>query len=145
MADTHNQEMRSYNMSRIKSKDTKPELIVRKFLHSNGFRYRLHVKHLAGKPDLVLKKYNITIFINGCFWHRHLNCKYATVPKSNTEYWHSKFQSNIENDRKQIDQLKLEGWKVIVIWECELKPEKMKQTLKQLYDFIVTNSPKDTS
>ncbi len=92
MTDTHSPEIRSYNMSRIRSKDTKPELIVRKYLHKNGFRFRLHVKTLPGKPDIVLPKYKTVIFVHGCFWHGHKGCKYFVIPKRNIEYWKNKIQ-----------------------------------------------------
>ena len=133
MADVHDKKTRSYNMSRIRGKDTKPEILVRKFLHSKGLRYRLHVKNLPGKPDLVLKKYNTVIFIHGCFWHGHENCKYFKLPKTRTEWWKEKIEKNIERDDKNIFELKDRGWNVIVIWECELKVSKKDETLKKLY------------
>lgn len=103
MADSHTKEVRSFNMARIKSKNTKPELLVRKFLFSKGFRYRLHDKRLPGRPDIYLPRYNTVIFVNGCFWHRHEKCKYATVPKSNTDYWERKIEKNLSRD-KDIQQ-----------------------------------------
>ncbi len=121
MADVHSKETRSYNMSRIRSKDTKPELLVRKFLHKNGFRFRLHVRDLPGKPDIVLPKYKTVIFIHGCFWHGHEGCRYFVVPKTRTEWWLNKIGVNISNDQKAEEQLTAAGWKVIKIWECELK------------------------
>lgn len=125
MADVHSKEIRSYNMSRIRNKDTKPEMLVRKFLHKNGFRYRLHVKDLPGKPDIVLPKYKTVIFIHGCFWHGHEGCKYYVVPKSRTEWWLNKIHANIARDRKDLDSLVSLGWKILTIWECELKiPDK---------------------
>ena len=120
MTDVHEPEVRSYNMSRIRSKDTKPELIVRKFLFRNGFRYRLHVKNLPGKPDIVLPKYQTVIFIHGCFWHGHHNCKFAAIPKTRTDWWMNKIQHNNERDTKNNLELKLKGWNVISIFECEL-------------------------
>ncbi|MCP4481345.1 MAG: DNA mismatch endonuclease Vsr [bacterium] len=113
-------EKRSENMAKIKSKDSKAELIVRKRLHALGFRYRLHSKILIGKPDIVLAKYKAVIFVHGCFWHRH-NCKRATIPKSNTEYWDSKFKRNIDRFKEVSECLKKNGWNVFVIWECEVK------------------------
>ena len=113
--------LRSRNMSAIKSKDTKPEIFVRRFLHSNGLRFRLHQKDLTGKPDIVLKKYNTLIFVNGCFWHRHEKCKYATTPKTNVNFWNQKFNQNVKRDQKCHEALREFGWKVIVIWECEVK------------------------
>ena len=108
-------------MSQIRSKDTKPELLVRKFLHKNGFRYRLHVKNLPGKPDIVLPKYKTVIFVHGCFWHGHEGCKYYVVPKTRTEWWLEKIGKNTANDLKAKKSLITEGWKVLNIWECKLK------------------------
>ena len=102
MADVHSKEIRSYNMSQIKGKNTKPEMLVRKFLHTNGFRYRLHVKNLPGKPDIVLPKYKTVVFVHGCFWHGHAHCKYFVVPKTRTDWWLNKINSNITNDAKAI-------------------------------------------
>jgi len=132
MADTHTKQQRSYNMSMIKSKNTKPELLVRSFLHANGFRFRLHKKDLPGKPDIVLPKYKTVIFINGCFWHGHENCKYFTIPKTRTKWWTDKINTNKTNDAKTIDALKKDGWKVIVIWQCQLKTAKVEKTLISL-------------
>jgi DNA mismatch endonuclease (patch repair protein) len=102
MADTHDKATRSYNMSQIKSKDTKPELLVRKFLHAQGFRYKLHDKKLPGKPDIVLPKFKTVIFVHGCFWHGHKNCKYFVMPKSRVEYWSNKIHRNQQNDKKTM-------------------------------------------
>jgi DNA mismatch endonuclease (patch repair protein) len=132
MADVHSKETRSYNMSRIKSKNTKPEMLVRQFLHKNGFRYRLHVKDLPSKPDIVLPKYKTVIFIHGCFWHGHEGCKYYVVPKTRTEWWLNKIQGNAINDTKAETLLKEAGWKIIKIWECELKKLLSEKTLAQL-------------
>ncbi|PSL49500.1 T/G mismatch-specific endonuclease [Chitinophaga niastensis] len=132
MADVHNKETRSYNMSRIKGKDTKPEILVRKFLHASGFRYKLHVKELPGKPDIVLPKYQTVIFVHGCFWHGHDGCKYYVVPKTRSEWWLNKINGNIENDKKNKNFLIKLGWIVIDIWECELKPQNIQQTLVNL-------------
>ncbi|MDP2414290.1 very short patch repair endonuclease [Daejeonella sp.] len=121
MADVHSKEIRSYNMSRIRSKNTKPEMLVRKFLHKNGFRYRLHVKNLPGKPDIVLPKYKSVIFIHGCFWHGHEGCKYYVVPKTRTDWWLKKIMTNTSNDLKAEETLLSKGWKIIRIWECEIK------------------------
>lgn len=119
-------------MSQIKCKNTKPEMLVRKFLHANGFRYRLHVKKLPGKPDIVLPKYKAVIFVNGCFWHGHEGCKYFIVPKTRTEWWLNKINGNIANDLKAIKALKKEGWKIIKLWECNLRPSTISKTLKLL-------------
>jgi len=115
-------------MSRIKGKDTKPELIVRSLLHSMGYRYRLHQKNLPGKPDLVFKKYRTVIFVHGCFWHRHKGCKFAYEPKSRQEFWQRKFLENEARDIKNQSTLGNLGWKVLVIWECEVDNiEKLKR------------------
>ncbi len=119
--DRISQEHRSWNMSRIRSKDTKPEMIVRSLLHRMGYRFRLHVKTLPAKPDIVLPKYKTIIFIHGCFWHKHSDCKEATTPKSNTAFWQTKLAKNVERDRKKKEKLKRLGWDIIVIWECEIK------------------------
>ena len=116
-------------MSKIKSKDTKPELLVRKFLFANGYRYRLYDKKLAGKPDIVLPKYKTVVFVHGCFWHGHENCKYFVVPKTRTERWLEKINSNITNDKKHITALHQQGWKIITIWGCKLKTNNAHATL----------------
>ena len=108
-------------MSRVRSKDTIPEILVRSFLFKNGFRYRIHSKHLPGKPDIVLNKYNLVILINGCFWHGHKGCIRSKLPETNKLYWLKKIKSNIERDKKNIYQLKKMGYRVFVIWECKLK------------------------
>src|ERR1700712_4365898 len=141
MADVHSKETRSYNMSRIRSKDTKPEMLVRKFLHKSGFRYRLHVRDMPGKPDIVLPKYKTVIFIHGCFWHGHQGCKYYVVPKTRTEWWLNKINGNINNDLKAIKALKKEGWEIINIWECDLKAKKSVLTLNKLPGKIVPSRP----
>lgn len=124
-------------MSRIKGKDTKPEMLVRKFLFAEGFRYRLHDKKLPGKPDVILPKYKTVIFVNGCFWHGHQNCKYFVVPKTRTEWWLNKINTTIANDKKVVESLQNDGWKTIVIWECELKKEKSENTLSELIKKII--------
>ena len=121
-------------MSRIKGKNTKPEMLVRKFLHANGFRYRLHVKNLPGKPDIVLPKYKTVIFVHGCFWHGHEHCKYFVVPKTRTEWWLEKINSNIANDNKVSKALKQESWSIIELWQCELNPKEANDTLKTLLE-----------
>jgi DNA mismatch endonuclease (patch repair protein) len=132
MADVHDKETRSYNMSRIKGKDTKPELLVRKFLFANGFRYKLHDKNLPGKPDIVLPKYKTVIFVQGCFWHGHDNCKYASVPKTRTEWWLNKINGNKQKDIINIRKLSLAGWKVICIFECSLKKNNKDKSLTNI-------------
>ena len=136
MADVHDPETRSYNMSRIRGKDTKPEMLVRKYLFGKGFRYRLHDKKLPGKPDIVLKKYKTVIFIHGCFWHGHEGCKYFKIPDTNTEWWAKKIQTNQEHDEKAIRELSDLGWKVLVIWECGLKPKTKQRTLEEVSEKI---------
>ena len=113
-------EQRSRNMSAIKSKNTKPEIKVRKVLHSMGYRFRLHSKNLPGSPDIVLPKYKTVIFVHGCFWHRHQNCKYASTPKTRQEFWNKKFNENINRDKINQENLSSKGWKIIVVWECEI-------------------------
>lgn len=119
--DNHTPEQRRRNMSAVKSKDTKPEILVRKCLHAAGFRFRLHVKELPGKPDIVLPKYKIAIFVNGCFWHRHPGCKYASTPSTNSDFWNAKFEENTARDKRNYAQLEELGWKVVILWECEVK------------------------
>jgi len=126
--DTLTQEQRTRCMSRIKSKNTKPEIIVRKVLTKLGYRYRLHVKILPGKPDIVFSKRKLVIFINGCFWHQHQGCKRQSLPKTNTEYWHNKLQRNIEKQKKDIDELISLKWKVTIIWECDTRNEEVLTT-----------------
>lgn len=132
MADVHSKATRSYNMSRIRSANTRPELLVRKFLHAHGYRYKLHDKGLPGKPDIVLPKYRTVIFIHGCFWHGHANCKYYKVPQTRTQWWLNKIYTNKANDAKAVKALKKEGWHIITIWECRLKPAKADKTLTTL-------------
>ncbi|MGV3705097.1 MAG: very short patch repair endonuclease [Arcticibacter sp.] len=131
MADVHTKETRSYNMSRIRSKNTKPEVLVRKHLHKRGFRFRINVKHLPGKPDIVLTKYKTVIFVNGCFWHGHKSCKYFVVPKTRTEWWLNKISRNNLNDEKAIQALKDQGWLSIILWECELRSEYLDSTIEK--------------
>ena len=132
MADVHNKKTRSYNMSMIRSKDTKPEIIVRKFLFGNGFRYKLHDKMLPGKPDLVFPKYKTVVFIHGCFWHGHEGCKYFVVPKTRTEWWIDKINRNKQLDIENLRKLKKMGWKVLTVFECKLRPKNREKTLNQL-------------
>ena len=127
-------------MSRIRSAHTQPEIVVRKFLHAQGFRYTLHNKKLPGRPDIVLPKYKTIVFIHGCFWHGHANCKYYVVPKTRTEWWLNKINTNKDNDTKAIKALKKEGWKIIIIWECNLKPAKIEKTLAALLKKVERNS-----
>jgi len=126
MVDHLTRQMRSWNMSRIRSKDTNVEIILRSLLHRMGYRFRLHCKDLPGKPDIVLPKYKAVIFVHGCFWHRHKGCKRCTTPSSNLRYWQAKFDRNIKKDKENTAELRKNGWRVMIIWECKLKyPEKL--------------------
>jgi len=132
MSDVHDKQTRSYNMSQIKGKDTKPEIMVRKFLFANRFRYKLHDKKLSGKPDIVLPKLRTAIFVHGCFWHGHEDCKYFVVPKTRRKFWLDKINGNKKRDEENFLSLKNEGWKVFSIFECELKGTKQERTLKKI-------------
>lgn len=134
MVDVVDPATRSRMMSGIRGKNTKPELLVRKYLHTRGLRYRLHVKNLPGKPDLVFPKYRTVVFVHGCFWHHHAGCKYATMPSSRPDFWATKLSDNVARDQYQHTALDGLGWRVIVVWECEL----MKDTsrLRLLYSEI---------
>ena len=120
MADTVDRKTRSRMMSRIRGRDTRPELALRKSLFRMGFRYRIHVGALPGRPDLVLPKHHAVVFVHGCFWHRHRECKFATMPSSNVEFWQQKFARTIERDARTVDELRRTGWRVTVAWECAL-------------------------
>lgn len=137
--DNHTKAVRSYNMSRIRSTNSKPEELVIKYLFSKGLRYRKNVKKLPGKPDIVLSKYKTIVFVNGCFWHAHQGCRYFVMPKSNTEYWNEKIDRNIKRDALVYKQLSEAGWNVIIVWECELKKAKRENTLEYLYYNILRN------
>ena len=133
MADRISEEKRSWNMSRIKGSDTKPEIAVRSFLHRQGLRFRVNDKNLPGKPDIVLKKYRTIVFVDGCFWHRHTGCKFAYTPKSRTEFWIKKFKSNVKRDRIVNPMLKEQSWNVVRIWQCETKTsEKLSHFTNQI-------------
>lgn len=138
MADTKTPEERSLNMSHIRSTNTKPEELVRKYLFSQGFRYRKNDKRLPGKPDIVLPKYRTVVFVNGCFWHMH-NCSRSRLPKSNLDYWEPKINRNVERDKKNYELLKEQGWNVIIVWECELKKKVREEKLQELCDEIKMN------
>lgn len=131
MADVLSKEQRAKCMSMVKSKNTKPEIQVRCFLFAHGFRFRLHRKDLPGKPDIVLPKYKIAIFVNGCFWHGH-NCRYAKLPATNTVFWQEKIKGNVVRDTKNISELQRMGWRIYIIWQCELKPKLIETTLENL-------------
>lgn len=142
MTDVHTKEVRSYNMSRIRSKNTKPEMAVRKYLFAHGFRYKLHSKDLPGKPDIVLPKYGTVIFVHGCFWHGHEGCKYFVVPKTKTEWWLNKIARNKQLDKEHVKQLKEDKWNVIMLFECKLKKDKIDSTLKALIKKLNKNFSK---
>ena len=135
MADRMTPEQRHRCMSRIRGRDTKPELVVRRWLWHQGFRYRLHVRRLPGTPDIVLRRYHTVINVNGCFWHHHEGCKYFKWPTSNAEFWRKKISGNVERDKANIQRLQDAGWKVITIWECMLKNE-IEKTLANLKEEI---------
>jgi DNA mismatch endonuclease (patch repair protein) len=129
MVDVHSKKVRSYNMSRIRARNTKPEIQVRKFLYSNGLRFRLFNKGLPGTPDIVLPKFKSVIFVHGCFWHGHKGCKKFVIPKTRTEFWMNKINTNIINDKKNTAALEKDEWKVFIVWECELNNEERFQKL----------------
>ena len=137
--DNRSKEARSKNMSNIPSKNTKPEETVRKYLFSHGFRYRKNVSKLPGKPDIVLPKYKTVIFVNGCFWHAHEGCKWFVPPKTNKEFWENKFQYNRSRDEKNYLKLQTLGWKVVVIWECEIRHKDTQTALNNLIKQIIGN------
>lgn len=121
MVDVVDSATRSRMMSGIRGKDTKPELLIRKYLHARGLRFRLHVKDLPGKPDMVFPKYRTVVFVHGCFWHRHAGCKYATIPSNRADFWENKLSDNVVRDQYQLAALNELGWHVVVVWECELR------------------------
>ncbi len=134
MVDHISPEKRSWNMSRIRSKNTKPEKIVRSLLHRLGFRFRIHKNNLLGKPDIVLKKYNTVLFVHGCFWHQHKGCSRCFTPKDNINYWKPKLERNVSKFVEDKKNLKKLGWNVVVIWECETKnPENLKRKIQNLF------------
>jgi DNA mismatch endonuclease (patch repair protein) len=134
MADSLTKSRRSWNMSRIKGKDTGPEKIVRSLLHRMGFRFSLHKSTLPGKPDLVMPKHQTVVFVHGCFWHRHKGCKGATMPKSRTEWWRVKLEGNAARDQRNQTELRRTGWRVLTVWECETaNREKLSNRLEKLF------------
>ncbi|MFP6901892.1 MAG: very short patch repair endonuclease [Opitutales bacterium] len=140
MTDIVSEEQRSYIMSRVTSKDTKPELLVRSYLHRCGFRFRVHGKKLSGKPDLVFPKYNTVVFVHGCFWHRHEGCPRATMPSSRVEFWRNKFERNVARDEDNQRALRGLGWRVIVLWECEISTIKAREARLPLLTVEIGNS-----
>lgn len=139
MSDTMTREQRHYCMSRIRGKDTRPEMVVRRWLHSEGFRYSLHSRRLPGCPDIVLRRYHTVIFINGCFWHGHPGCDNFRMPRSNVEFWQEKIRRNKERDAQEVAALEALGWNVIVVWECELSRRARDLTLRNLVDAVRRN------
>lgn len=127
---------RSEIMSQIRSKNTKPELVVRKALHRLGFRFRLHRRELPGSPDIVLPKYHTAIFVNGCFWHQHTLCGGNRIPATHREYWSLKLQRNVDRDKKNLRKLRRQGWSVLVLWECQLK-KNASRTLERIQNFLL--------
>jgi DNA mismatch endonuclease (patch repair protein) len=136
MVDVHDNATRSFNMSRIRSKNTKPEIIVRKFLFSKGYRFRLHNKDLPGRPDITLPKYSTVIFVHGCFWHGHDGCNYYVVPSTRTEWWLNKINRNKERDTRNVKELEAMQWKIITIFECDLKKDKIEDTFNNIIKMI---------
>jgi DNA mismatch endonuclease, patch repair protein len=134
MTDVHKKKQRSFNMSRIRGRNTGPEMKLRSLLHTAGYRYGLHRNDLPGKPDVVLTKYKAVIFVHGCFWHRHAGCRFATTPQNNAEFWREKLDRNVARDKRDVAALESSGWKVIRVWECELRksPDKILRWLKRL-------------
>ena len=141
--DNRTPESRSRNMSRIPSKNTKPEEIVRKYLFGQGFRYKKNVSNLPGKPDIVLPKYKTVVFVNGCFWHAHKGCKWFVPPKSNTEFWGKKIAYNIERDKRNYKKLEDLGWRVIIVWECEIRHSDSQRSLELLKAKIINGEEHD--
>ena len=139
MADNHSPTVRSYNMSRIRSSNTKPEEFVRKYLFSCGLRYRKNDKRYPGKPDMIFPKYRVAVFVNGCFWHSHTGCPGFVMPKSKVDYWQPKLERNKQRDAKHISELQANGWRVITVWECELKKTVRDKRLVRLYNEIVSH------
>ncbi|NMA74554.1 MAG: DNA mismatch endonuclease Vsr [Bacteroidales bacterium] len=138
MSDIYSKSKRSEIMSKISGKETSPEILVRKYLFAKGFRYRKNVKDLPGKPDIVLRKYNTIIFVHGCFWHGHTNCNRASLPASNRFFWQEKIGKNILRDKQNTSDLMAKGWRVIIIWQCEIRNKKMRESrLDSLIDDIL--------
>jgi DNA mismatch endonuclease (patch repair protein) len=137
MTDNRTKEQRSYNMSRIRSKHTKPEIIVRKFLYSKGIRYRIHYSKLPGKPDIAIPRAKTAIFVNGCFWHGHKGCKNAKVPSTNRDFWVNKITVNLERDSRIKRQLNDKGWRVLVVWECQLQSAEVQRTFSGLLESLL--------
>lgn len=140
MADIVDRATRSRMMSGIRGRDTKPELVVRKYLHAHGLRYRIAPKDLPGKPDIVLPKYRTVVFVHGCFWHRHPGCKYAATPSTNPDFWQRKFQTNVVRDERIRESLQQAGWRVLIIWECEIAPRRLALLLRRVRSVRIVRS-----
>ena len=139
MADIVDKSTRSRMMARIRGKDTKPEMVLRRALHARGFRYRLHGKGIPGRPDVILAKHRAVIFVHGCFWHRHEGCRYATTPATRPEFWADKFVENIRRDRAACDALAADGWRVATVWECALrKPQSVERTAADIEKWLLS-------
>ena len=130
--DTFSPEKRSEVMARVRSKDTKPEMVVRRYLHNHGLRYRLHRRDLPGCPDLVFSSRRVAVFIHGCFWHRHPGCPKSTMPASRVEFWRAKFAATVQRDARAQEELRRAAWNVLLIWECEVTPEGLDRLLRQI-------------
>ncbi len=131
MTDIFDQEKRSSIMRSVKSTDTSPEMVVRKWLHARGYGYRIHRKDLPGKPDITMSRLKLAIFVHGCFWHNHTNCRKATIPKTRTEFWTEKFKKNKERDKQKEDALEKAGWRILVLWQCEIEQGKFADILQE--------------
>ncbi len=141
MTDVVNKATRSRMMAGIKGKNTVPELVLRQAMHKRGFRFRLHVKQLPGRPDLLFPKYKAAVFVHGCFWHRHRNCRYATTPATRTEFWQTKFAANVARDSLLVMALINSGWRVAIIWECSLRNSVgIQETAEELSKWLVSDS-----
>lgn len=139
MADTLTPTQRSERMSRIRGKDTRPELVLRRAIHASGLRYRLHGRKIPGSPDLVFPKYGAVVFVHGCFWHQHAGCKSAHIPKSNSEFWDLKFKLNKERDRRNARELRVLGWRVAVVWECQVADAaSTRRTVARVHKFLTS-------
>ena len=139
ISDIYSIDKRSDIMSKVRQEGTKPEILIRRFLFSHGFRYRKNDKRYPGKPDIVLPKYRTIIFVHGCFWHGHVNCKAATLPKTNTDFWKKKISENIARDQKNIETLRKEGWNVTIIWQCEIENKNKRKKRLDLLLKEITN------
>lgn len=141
MPDVGDKETRSRMMSGIRGKNTRPEILLRIALHHRGFRYRLHARNVTGHPDLVLPKHHSAIFVHGCYWHRHTDCKYATTPSSNVDFWIAKFTANVERDRRVIEQLFDQNWRVAVVWECAIRKEPIDSIADRVATWLISDEP----